>query len=193
MTKKLSIITPYYNVLEYTKKLVTILEPQLTTETEWIIIDDGCNEQALDNFNAKVLHLKENSGGASTPRNVGLDYATGKYIAFIDADDTVAFDYINTILNKINQEDFDYCYIGWKSWCFNILIEDEPPDWNGCVWNCIYKKESIGNERFDPNIIIGEDFDFNARVRKGKKAIIKKILYYYNDTPNSLMKRGTSK
>ena len=37
---KLSIITPYYNCLEYTKKLATILEPQLTDEVEWIICDD---------------------------------------------------------------------------------------------------------------------------------------------------------
>ena len=37
---KLSIITPYYNVLKYTKELAKVLEPQLTEEVEWIIIDD---------------------------------------------------------------------------------------------------------------------------------------------------------
>lgn len=187
----LSIITPYYNCLEYTKKLATALESQLTNEVEWIIIDDGCNEIELDNFKAKVIHLEKNSGGGSVPRNVGLDNASGKYIAFIDADDMIKPDYIITILNKIKKEDFDYCYIGWESPHFKILIENEPPDWNVCIWNCIYKKDLIGDKRFNPDIIIGEDWDFNNRVKKGKKAIIKKILYYYNDAPNSLMKRGT--
>jgi len=37
---KLSIVTGYFNVLEYTKKLAEILEPQLTDEVEWIIVDD---------------------------------------------------------------------------------------------------------------------------------------------------------
>ena len=150
----------------------------------------GCNEKELDLFKAKVIHLPNNSGGASVPRNIGLDNAKGEYIVFIDADDKIYNNYIKTILNKINSEDFDYCYFGWESPSFHIIIEDEPPAWNLCVWNCIYKKELIGNERFNPDIIIGEDYDFNIRVRKGKKANIKEILYYYNDTPNSLMKRG---
>ena len=42
---QLSIITSYYKTLEYTKKLADVLIPQLTKETEWIIVDDGCNEK----------------------------------------------------------------------------------------------------------------------------------------------------
>lgn len=190
MSIKLSIITPYYNVLEYTKRLASVLEPQLNEDVEWIVVDDGCNEVEIDNFNAKVIHLPENSGGASIPRNVGLDNAKGEYIAFIDADDLVMDDYIETILNKIESEEFDYCYISWKSKIFNVVIADEPPAWNCCVWNCIYKKKLIGDIRFKPELIIAEDYDFNVRVRNGKKSNIEKILYYYNDTPNSLMKRG---
>ena len=38
---------------------------------------------------------------------------------------------------------------------------------------------------------MAEDYDFNRKVRNGKKANITKILYYYNeDTPNSLTKQG---
>jgi len=189
---KLSIITPYYKVLEYTKKLAEVLEPQLTDEVEWIIVDDGCNEKELDNFKAKVIQLSENSGGASVPRSVGLDNAKGKYVVFVDADDLVKDNYIWEILYKINTENFDYCYFGWESPSFKIMITDEPPAWNLCVWNCIYKRDLIARERFNPKIVIGEDYDFNERVRKGKKSNINKILYYYRDTPNSLMKRGTS-
>ena len=99
-------------------------------------------------------------------------------------------DYIETIINKIKEEDFDYCYFGWESHAFHIIIKDEPPEWNCSIWNCIYKKELIGNIRFNPKLQIGEDYEFNKKVRKGKRANIEKILYYYNDTPNSLIKRG---
>ena len=190
--KKLSIITPYHNVLKYTQKLAAILEPQLTNEVEWIIIDDGCQEKELDKLKAKVIHLNQNCGAPSIPRNIGLDNAQGKFIAFIDADDLVYDNYIEKILNKINNEDFDYCFLSWKSPTLDIVIEDLPPDWNFCVWNCIYKKSIIGEERFNPDLIIWEDGEFNNRVRKGKKSNITEVLYYYNDTPNSLMKRSAN-
>lgn len=186
----ISIITPYYNTLFQTKELAKVLTPQLNEKIEWIIIDDGCNEKQLNKLNAKVIHLKENSGGASIPRNVGLDIAKGKYILFIDSDDIITKNYIEVILNKLN-EDFDYCYISWKSDFAVITIKDKPPEWNCCVWNCIYKKDLIGNERFNPNLIIAEDYDFNKRVRKGKYTSIQDIIYIYKNNPNSLTKRGT--
>lgn len=185
----ISIITPYYNTLNQTKELAKVLMPQLNENIEWIIIDDGCNEKELDKLNAKVIHLEKNSGGASVPRNAGLDIAKGKYILFIDSDDMIAMNYIKVITNKL-KEDFDYCYLSWKSDFALIVIKDKPPIWNCCVWNCIYKKELIGNERFNPNLIIAEDYDFNKRVQKGKYTSIQDIIYIYKNNPNSLTKRG---
>ena len=183
----LSIITPYYNTLEYTKKLAEALVPQLTDEVEWIIIDDGSNELELDKINAKVIHLDSNSGNASVPRNIGLDVARGDYIVFIDSDDLVFDNYIERIIDKIKNSLFDYCYFGWRTNNSSFPIYEEPLEWNTCVWNCIYKKEIIGNNRFDPKNNIGEDKYFNKLVRKGKRENIIDILYYYNwKRPNSI-------
>ena len=179
---KLSIIIPYYKALKYTKELMKVLEPQLTKDSEIIIVDDGCNESELDKFKAKVIHLDHNSGSASTPRNVGIDNSTGEYLVFVDADDMVTDDFIKTLLDKIKKENFDYCLFSWHYNGEDIIIEDEPPIWNTSACNCIYKRTLIGNERFNPNIRIGEDGEFNSRVRKGKKANITKVLYYYNTT-----------
>lgn len=106
---KLTLITPYYKTLNETKELANILGPQLTDEVEWIIIDDGCHETELNDLPARVIHLENNTGNASIPRNVGLDNAEGLYIGFIDSDDSVSNDYISKLLNKINNEQFDYC------------------------------------------------------------------------------------
>lgn len=187
----ISIITPYYNTLVQTLELAKALSPQLNENIEWIIIDDGCNEKTLDKLGAKVIHLEKNSGGASVPRNVGLDIAKGKYILFIDSDDMITNNYIQVIINKLN-DDFDYCFISWKSDIAQIIIQDKPPEWNCCVWNCIYKKDLIGNERFNPNLIIAEDYDFNKRVRKGKYSSITEMIYIYKNNPNSLTKRGVT-
>lgn len=192
---KLSIITPYYNVLNYTKELAAALEPQLTDEVEWIIVDDGCNETELDKLNAQVIHLKENSGGASVPRNEGMKIADGDYTVFIDADDLVQPYYIKTILNKIENSTFDYCYFGWKgigALPVNIMITDQPPEWNTSIWNCIYKTENIKNIQFDPALCMAEDYEFNKLARIGKCEHINKIIYIYRaGVENGLTKRGT--
>lgn len=177
---KLSIITPYYKTLELTKELAKVLEPQLTDKCEWIIIDDGCNELELDKLKAKVIH--QNNGGVSNARNKGLDIAKGKYITFIDSDDIVKPNYIKTILNKINEEQFDYCFFSWEATGRNkgqYIIKDEPETFNTSVWNCIYKRETIGNNRFPESKQIGEEIEFNKRVRVGKKENILDILYIY--------------
>lgn len=187
---KLSIITPYYKKFEYIKELANALEPQLNSMVEWIIIDDGCHEKRLDSFKANVIHLEENSGGASVPRNVGLDNAKGGIIAFIDSDDLVSGNYIRKITEKIDMSSFDICYMNWKHIGKTddiVIINDEPMWWNTCVWDCLYTKEAIGNIRFDPKLRTHEDEEFNKFVRKGKKEHIREILYCYRDgVQNSL-------
>lgn len=188
----ISLITPYYNTKKKFKILANTLLPQLNNKIEWLVIDDGCKEKELDKYaEINVIHLEKNSGGASKPRNIGLDNAVGKYILFIDSDDNVSENYIETIVKKIEEEDFDYCFFSWRSQSFTVIIKDNPPNWNTSVWNCIYKKDLINTNRFNENLIIAEDYDFNIRVRKGKKANIREVLYYYDEnTPNSLTKRG---
>lgn len=190
--KLLSILIPTYNRNESLIKLLQKLQPQIQDEVEVIVVDDHSDNQLKLEFPSwlKYIVLEENSGGASIPRNVGLDNAKGKYIAFIDADDMVSDDYIQTILDK-TKEDWDYCYISWKCSTHNVIIKDEPPSWNCCVWNCIYKRDLIGNIRFRKDLIMAEDYYFNKEVRKGKRENIIDILYYYNqESKDSLTKKG---
>ena len=119
---RLSIITPYYNCLEHLKSLANVLIPQLNKYVEWIVVDDGTRDDLsfLTSEYAKVIHLEENSGCAGIPRNHGLDVASGEYITFVDADDLVSFDFVEKILEKID-DGFDYCLMSWKSDVFEII------------------------------------------------------------------------
>jgi glycosyltransferase involved in cell wall biosynthesis len=186
----LTIITPYFDTYKYTLALAYVLLPQLNEEVEWIIVDDGCNEKDFDVLGVKVIHLEENSGNASIPRNIGIENARGEYITFIDSDDMVAPNYIEEVTKKIKESPFDYCYLSWRTKDNIHLIKEEPADWNTCVWNCIYNKKTIGETRFDPKRNLGEDKEFNRIVRKGKRENIDKVLYYYNwKRPKSISSR----
>lgn len=175
---RLSIITPYYDTLDETLKLAEILEPQLTDEVEWIIIDDGCNEKELDKLKARVIHLKENSGGASKPRNVGLDEAQGEYIGFIDSDDMITNDYIHKVLRALKT---DIVFISWKSKKHDVRITLKPPRWNCAVWCRVYKREIIGDIRFNEKLKIAEDWVFNSLIKYETSNCISKQIYIYNN------------
>ena len=194
--KKLSIIIPYYNGGEYTKKLIECLAPQVTKEVEVILVDDGSKEpfKTTEKW-LKVIH-KEN-GGVSAARNAGIDKATGEYITFIDHDDLVSDKYIKTILEKID-EGFDYLYMSWKTlpggWQCDVKlnsVDDKFPEFNLCVWNRVYKRSLVGDVRFNENKAIAEDAEFIRKVHEqGKKAFISDYMYYYRtDHPDTLTKR----
>ena len=200
---KLSIVIPFYKTYEETVRLMEILIPQLTEETEVLLIDDGCHETRLNEFiyqekykekwnSIHIWHLLENKG-LSYARNKGIESAEGNYIVFIDSDDYVSKDYIETIIDKINTSEFDYCYFSWKfvNQGDTIIIKDNPPTWNLAVWNAVYRKDYV--ELFDENVRFMEDVPWQIEMRKknGKKEIINKVLYYYNDgRPGSLTATG---
>ena len=188
---KLSIIIPYYDTYEETKKLLSILEAQLTDEVEIIIIEDSQDDRVLEFKNCKLIRSKTNYG-LSWARNQGIKKAKGEYLVFIDSDDSISDDYIQTILNKINTSDFDYCYFSWKlmNQGYEVIIKNEPPEWNWAVWNAVYKREYV--DLFDESLRAIEDVPWQQKMRakNGKKDIINKILYFYNDSrPNSLSQR----
>lgn len=174
---QLSIIIPYYNTLKYTKRLFKELEPQLNEQVEVIIVDDGCNEKELDKLNAKVIHLPTNSNGASKPRNVGLDIATGEYIAFIDSDDMISDDYIEKIFKAFGS---DIIFLSWKSKRHDVKMITHPPKWNCSVWCRVFKKEIIGDVRFDENLRLAEDWVFINNIRFNTANYIRKTIYFYN-------------
>ena len=195
--KTLSIIIPFYNTEPYINELLQVLDKQVNDSVEVIIVDDGSRKEFTTDYSWATV-IRQRNQGAAAARNTGIDNATGEYIAFIDSDDLVADNYISTILNKIETEKFDYCYLSWKAFggwnCLVQLksIEDKFPPFNLCVWNRIYRKDMIGDVRFNTNKPIAEDAEFIRDVKEEgkKKSFISQFLYYYrSNTPNSLTKR----
>ncbi len=194
----LSIIIPYYNAQKYTDELLNVLDKQISADVEVILIDDG-SKIPYKNKYAWLHVIRQENGGASAARNTGLDAATGDYIAFIDADDMVSPNYVRTILKKIKDEAFDYCYLSWKTlpggWQCDVKlksIKDKFPSFNLCVWNRIYKKSMIGAVRFNTKKLIAEDAEFIRLVNEEgkKKAFIPSHMYFYRSTtPDSLTKK----
>lgn len=112
----LSIIIPVYNVQDYLEICLQSLENQTIKNCyEVILVDDGskdrsssiCDKYASNNEIFKVYHRQ--NAGASASRNFGIEHAHGKYITFVDSDDYVSENYVETIINNIS-DDLDLVY-----------------------------------------------------------------------------------
>jgi len=181
---KLSLVIPYFETYELTDKLLMELTIQQTDELEVIVIDDGCNEKRLDDFTGfkhiQIIH-QENKGTAKT-RNLGIDLAKGEYVGFIDCDDQITMDYVETLLNAIDTYGTDIINFNWYD--MTQHIEVRKPD-NYAMWKAIYRKETMPH--FMEGLGYGhEDVPFQGEIeegiRSGKYTItyLDKLLYLYN-------------
>ena len=105
-----SVIVPVYEVEPYLRRCVDSVLAQTYRNLEIILVDDGspddcpsiCDEYAAKDGRIAVVH-KEN-GGLSDARNAGLDIAKGDYISFVDGDDWVDEDYVESLLRPVSAD-----------------------------------------------------------------------------------------
>jgi len=103
----ISIIIPVYNVERYLTRCMESILLQSYTELEIILIDDGstdnsgtiCEQYARKDPRVVVIHKK--NGGLSDARNYGLGICHGAYIFFVDSDDYIALDCIESLYKAI--------------------------------------------------------------------------------------------
>ena len=164
---KLSIIIPYYNAEEYINDLLYCLYRQVNSEVEVIIVDDGSKPAYVTPHSWPTV-IRQKNQGAGAARNKGIEKSHGEYIAFIDADDLVADDYIDQVFEKIRQG-FDVCDLSWKSMTaagaqFDYkLWSDNDHLSNPSVCTRVFKRSFIGSTRFSTEKDAAEDEDFSRR------------------------------
>lgn len=101
---KISIIIPIYNAEKYLNQCLNSILKQTLMDWECLLIDDGStdasgsiSEKYAQHDSRFRLFYKEN-GGVSSARNMGLDYAKGKWIFFVDADDFLDYNIIEKLV-----------------------------------------------------------------------------------------------
>lgn len=110
---KISIIVPIYSVEKYLQRCIASLRNQTFKDIEIILVDDEspdncpsmCDEYAKADSRIKVIHKK--NGGLGYARNSGLEIASGDYVAFVDSDDYVELDMIETLYQECEANKLD--------------------------------------------------------------------------------------
>lgn len=118
-----SIIVPVYNVKKYIVETVECVRCQTYDNWELLLIDDCSNDgtaQKLDEYlkrtddgRIKVTHLSENIGAAKA-RNFGVEQASGRYIAYLDADDLWEPQKVERELAFMKEKDAAFAFTGYE-------------------------------------------------------------------------------
>ncbi len=101
----ISFIIPVYNTAQYLKNCIDSIIGQNLSSYEIVIINDGSTDGSMDVINTYtssytyIRAISQKNRGLSVSRNIGMKYATGKYILFVDSDDRLE---PNTITKLVN-------------------------------------------------------------------------------------------
>lgn len=212
MSKLLTIMVTMYNSETSVFRTLNSIIPQLTSETELVIVDDGSKDKSFElakeitkNLdNCKII--KQNNQGSIVARKTGFDASTSCYCWAIDCGDTISTNSINVILNEIkcNPHDvyiFNFNTIdGEKISTSDLCITKEPikdlllgrilPSlWTKVIKRTLLYKlydDEIKKIRFVTDLYVSCD----ALSQTNDVSFIKEPLYNYIVEPNSMITSG---
>ncbi len=101
-----SVIIPTYNYGRYLPRAIESCLNQSYTALEIIVVDDGSTDNTQEvakRYQDRIVYIRQENGGVSAARNKGLEQATGAFIAFLDADDYITEDAIQTRLEALTK------------------------------------------------------------------------------------------
>ena len=111
-----SIIVPVYNAEDYLRECIDSLLNQTKKNIEIILVNDGSTDHSLEIIEEyckkyeNVVCVNQENKGVCIARNAGIDIARGEYIGWLDSDDMLKENAIETLLNLMIQNDADYGY-----------------------------------------------------------------------------------
>lgn len=213
--KKVSVIIPCFNATKWLPKCFMSLVQQSIgiAQLELIFVDDastdgGATWQMLQEFekafpeNILILKLEENmrQGGA---RNIALQYATGEYIAFVDADDFVAENFLEEAYRYAKNENADLVQFEYEFYTDRLgavssgrtitpeIIEIHSHEERarllmaekvtyGC-WNKLYRHALLkeANVTYAEHVIYEEPLFVYPLLFYAKKIVITNDIFYY--------------
>lgn len=149
MTSTISVIIPVYNSEKYVGRCIESVQAQTYTDWQLILVDDGskdksleiCHEYAGSDTRIRVIH--QENAGPGIARNVGLEYANGKYVVFIDSDDYIEKEYFQLL----SEHDEDVVYIDVRNVdeSGRVLKEEYMSTNKGLSLDSILRRQMTGN------------------------------------------------
>lgn len=211
---EISVIIPLYKSEKYLPQLIKSLEAQTFGDFEAIFVENGATGKTptqmffstIEDTRFKLYSISQK--GVSNARNLGISISSGKYITFIDSDDTISDSFLEQLYLSITKNNTDIAICNFEiirrkssqicSYSLpsflkshdevlkHFLIPQLRPETclnvSLAVWGKLIRKSSITQSvAFPTEISVGEDFIFNLRLFQNINSLsfVRKPLYHY--------------
>jgi glycosyltransferase involved in cell wall biosynthesis len=179
-----SVIIPVYNVEQYLRDCIDSVLAQTFGEWEAICVDDGSTDGSaaiLKEYaerNARIKVITQKNAGTAAARNAGLKAAKGDYIFFLDSDDWIesnALQTLNSQLSTLNSHPDVLCFSGRRY--MEATGEYRPAD------ILAEKQYASGMDYYNENALLTRDFAFVCVVLRvyNREFLMRNNLFFADD------------
>ncbi|MEG2094795.1 MAG: glycosyltransferase family 2 protein [Lachnospiraceae bacterium] len=184
--KKISIIVPVYNNEETIQSCLNSIQGQTYENIEVIVVNDGSTDGTLHQCNmiqqedARCKIFTTINQGVSAARNFGISQASGELIGFVDADDLVAPNMFEVLIDRMERHQADICVCKYQyiknakkikkqeiNDSIRVLSQAEFSDElftnqfvGGFLWNKVFRRKLLAGYQLNSEIDILEDMEF---------------------------------
>lgn len=198
-----SIIVPVYNTAEYVEECIQSILSQSYKSIELVIVNDGSKDGSGDICKRyiqlpNVSYIEQENSGTTVARKKGVEESHGEWIMFVDSDDYIYKDAIETMISKSVGVDIVVASDQRK----NLRNENDIIDrytyfkrmyqrqFSCTISPKLFRKAILNKESFNipRNLIWGEDFLFNLLIAKNNTRpvhVCQSPMYFYRDNPSS--------
>lgn len=213
MDKKVSIIVVIFKVSEYVRECLESIMNQTYKNIEIIcIVGDTDTEsmkitKELADKDSRIVYKTVKPEGVSAARNEGLRNVSGDYIAFVDGDDYIENDMIETLVSALEKEQADISVVA-KYYLYKNTVEgfyrDGNKVMNSCevmeevlegsnfflhLWDKLYKRDLFTGIFFDTGAVCEDrQVCFDLLMRAEKTVFVPKSKYYFRQSLDSSSK-----
>jgi glycosyltransferase involved in cell wall biosynthesis len=211
MLAKISIIIPVYNAALYLRDCLDSVINQTMNEIQIICINDGSTDNSYEilkeyaSRDSRFLIINKTNAGVASARNVGLAHATGKYVLFVDSDDTVDIKLCERVCHKAEQSNADFVLFfhdtpnGHTMTCDTTITLDDKIEWNekkeifyfATIWGKLWRNDFLKKYdlKFYEKLQYTDDslFYWQGLLLATKISIVPEFLYHYYARENSIM------
>ena len=204
---KFSIITAVYNTEEYLAECIeSVLNQSIgfLDNIQLILVNDGSTDlsseiclQYQEKYPENIIVLEKENGGQATARNLGLRYATGEYLNFLDSDDKFELNVLDEVYKFFNVHRDEIDLVSIPVMFFEAKNEGHPLNYKfkkqrvvdlvkepanpQLFINSAFIKREVFNFEFDPRLVNSEDALIVNKIllRKQKIGLVNKAKYLY--------------
>lgn len=201
--ERISVIIPVFNDEKRIGKSINSVLNQTYDNLELIVINDGSTDKTLEKIqkysDKRIRVFTQENQGTGQARNRGLKEATGDFICFVDSDDTIELNFLETMINLIRQKEASIVACSYKNNTGKLYELDKteafkylialPEKIPMSVAGKIFRKEKLKDLWFDKSNHF-EDIKFavEAFANADKVVYLEKILYNYTQREDSRSK-----